>query len=162
MLGSSVSLSYGYDLNRGWLNSLTRNGSGFLFNETLTYLSNGNINTQYIGNSNLGYKNLSYSYDNYNRLTSSTNYGSGYENFAYDNDGNIKTKNRPGQTISLSYGTTDNKLTNITVDGFEYIAYGYDAKGNMVTDNRKGITNITYDLPTLKFMLNSFSEGVLR
>jgi len=43
-----------------------------------------------------------------------------------------------------------------------YYYVHYNAKGNMVTDNWKGITNITYDLPTLKFMLNSFSEGVLR
>ena len=92
---------------------------------------------------------FTYSYDNYNRLTSAACSNSYYtENYTYDDDGNFTHKERPYNTSqSLTYNYTQpgkNYLMSLTKGGTNY-SFTYDYKGNMIFDQRKATFGFVYD-----------------
>ena len=139
-----------------------------VFQQTLTYYNNDNIHTMFLrndGNGSWPNLNFTYSYDNYNRLTSAACSNSYYtENYAYDYDGNLTHKTRPYNTSqSLTYDYSQppdqplkNQLTRLTKGGTNY-SFTYDYKGNMLTDTKKLITGMTYDRRNLPVSVNKSS-----
>lgn len=125
-----------------------------VFQQTLTYYDNDNIHTMFLrndGNGSWPNLNFTYSYDNYNRLTSAACSNSYYtETYSYDYDGNLTHKTRPYNTSqSLQYyyeadGVTNNYLTRLTKGGTNY-SFTYDYKGNMIFDQRKATFDFVYD-----------------
>ncbi|MFZ1288494.1 MAG: RHS repeat-associated core domain-containing protein [Melioribacteraceae bacterium] len=164
-LGESLvqgTTKYDYD-NRGRLDLINHLSKGDnLFEETLTYENNGNINTQTIHNFGDGsWNNLSftYGYDVMNRLLSSNCNNNNYdENFTYDKDGNFLTKNRNNTNYTYAYFSNTNKLN--TISGI--YSFLYDNKGNLTQKNSGG-TNIftvtNYDYRNLPLTVTDITFG---
>jgi len=130
-------IDYSYDPIRGWLTGIN-NGNNF--SESLTYNDNGNINTQTVSNSIKGSIGFTYTYDDFNRLwtsTSSGNYSIYNENYTYGNDGGLLSKIRNGQNIGYTYQVNNHQLDHITYNSVPKY-FGYDDKGNIIND---GLTN---------------------
>lgn len=128
------------------------------FKETLTFYNNDNVQTMFLKNLASDWPNLNFTftYDDKNRLSSSTCSNSAYnENYFYDNDSNFDSKLRPynvSQNLTYTYGITGtNKLTHLTKGTSLNFDFLYDHNGNLKTDPRKAITNITYDRRNLQY-----------
>ncbi|MBN2571058.1 MAG: RHS repeat protein [Ignavibacteriales bacterium] len=133
----SITMNYGYDVNRGWLNDMYYTKSLTQFWEVLQYYNNGNIKYQKLLNKQLNSTPLEYlySYDGMNRLTAvncttATNYS---ETYTYDMDGNFNTftKGNEGQRGNLIYHYLPNTNRLSYIDGSALIDFWYDGKGNL-------------------------------
>ncbi|TGN21939.1 RHS repeat domain-containing protein [Empedobacter tilapiae] len=142
--------------------------------ETATSLYNGNISqTFWKSSSDNTLRSYDYSYDGVNQLTDAIFYkGIGIfsknyynENIAYDNNGNITTLQRNGDTengstpividnLRYNYISNSNKLSYVTdlsvhPSGFSStktgVLYEYDGSGNLKKDNSKDIVDIKYN-----------------
>ena len=84
----------------------------------------------------------SYSYNNSNQLTSSSD---GY-NYTYDANGNILTKSNASGTTQFAWDG-ENRLTSVTLpNGGGTVSYRYDPFGNRVQKSGpNGTTNYVYD-----------------
>lgn len=127
--------------DRGWVSSITGQ-----YTSHLSYNNNGNIYNNYIIGI-LGWPNInfSYTYDNKNQLRFVNNNGAWYEQFIYDQDGNISSNQKQGKYIAYYYPTANNKLERIRINNGADLYFTYDYKGNITTAPHKNLTNITYD-----------------
>lgn len=182
-------VDYTYNI-RGWLkginnatgaNNTINLGTGDLFGFQINYnnstdpfkaLFDGNISqtlwktTSINTSANPVSNTYTYNYDALNRLTSSIDNTTNYnESLSYDKNGNIMSILRKGNidVNATTFGTMDNltytydvgnKLTKVedtgSSEGFSNgsnttTEYTYDVNGNMKTDNNKSITSIIYN-----------------
>ncbi|MFZ4414443.1 MAG: RHS repeat domain-containing protein, partial [Bacteroidales bacterium] len=177
---------------RGWLekiNDVHKPGND-LFAMGLNYTNgivpqfNGNISAiDWVSSKFPEPNSYSYTYDQLNRLLTSTFAASGNfnESLTYDNNGNIATLVRAGQTATgvfgpvddLAYIYTGNQLNNVNDNagtayqnnGFsdngsnatnEYL---YDPNGNLIKDLNKQIENITYTQHNLPQRIDMVTAG---
>jgi RHS repeat-associated protein len=168
---NSQSINYSYN-ERGWLSKINDPAiaptAGQLFSQQLNYNTpqygataqyNGNIADQSyrVYNSNSptpGIQNVTYSYDNLNRLTAG-NSSTGYSEtmISYDLMGNIGSLIRGGtKSASLAYIYQGNQLSSVSNGGPGFRSYGYDANGNATSDGmghtiNYNLLNLPADIP---------------
>ena len=126
-----------------------------LTQETTSDGSNNNGRIQKITDYLDGSFTTTYSYDDYNRLSSATSGTVLTRSYGYDAWGNLTnvttggTANPPGQPsftlnyVNNGYGAPATNRINTIVEGTSY-SVGYDAAGNLTSDNSTGAT-YTYD-----------------
>ncbi len=153
-IGSGHQIDYEYNI-RDWVTSIapvaTNSYPNKFFETIRQYQANGNIaNALYKYESNSGAVvenyNLTYNYDNVNRLTGVAQLdgtGDFTANFTYDNAGRLESKregavNRP----DYKYYAQNSRLKNTS--GGESTNYLYDKNGNLVVDKIKKMV-IEYD-----------------
>jgi YD repeat-containing protein len=146
-------IDYKYNI-RDWVTSikpLTGNSYANRFSDSIVeYQANGNILNalyKYEGNSGLTEEtyNLTYTYDEVNRLTGVAQaVGTGFTaNYTYDEAGRFKSKEE-GSVVrpEYKYYTANSRLKNTS--GSDSTNYLYDKHGNLVVDKNKNMV-IEYD-----------------
>ena len=139
-----------------------------LFNESLLFKTDGNIESsamEYNGYGNTLPVTLNYSYDNLNRLVSSTSTNASTYNstYSYDDAGRIKSKVEGSVTLPeyIYYsGTSRLKKAKESLSSYDYL---YDKFGNLVVDKKKNMI-IEYDwrnLPIRFCFYTTIPETVL-
>jgi RHS repeat-associated protein len=83
---------------------------------------------------------VSNSYDNGNRLTSSTASG-GTTNYSYDDNGNLISAAGPSGTTSYTWDSR-NRLISVAAAG-QTTTFLYDFVGNLISENQSGSVNLT-------------------
>jgi len=134
--GSADSDSFTYDPNTGRMGSYTFSVNGQTDTGTLTWNTNGTLQTLAIVDYITGTSDTqtcSYQYDDVQRVSSSTCGSLWTQNFSYDSFGNI-TKSG-SLTFLPTYSSTTNQFT--TLPG---ATPKYDANGNLLTDNLNSYT----------------------
>jgi len=127
------------------------------FIDSLVYLNNGNISTQYSTNrATYGSAELTfnYQYDEINRLINSNcSENSEYtESYGYDEDGNLLEKLRESKRINYIYYGGTNKLQAVFINGSDYY-FTYDYRGNITEDGTKEIRLLELDRRNLPLQL---------
>jgi RHS repeat-associated protein len=131
--GNGVATTYQYLATNNRLQNITTSSASQIMNLTYGYDNGGNLTgiTDNIDNT----KSQAFIYDDLNRLwqAQSTRYGALF--YAYDQIGNIVSK----ETISYTYDPAGNKphAVRSTSDGKTYT---YDANGNMLADGTRTMT----------------------
>ena len=129
-----------------------------IIKETLGYFKNGNVSSLGLvnkGNSSWQNLNFTYTYDDQSRLMSNVCSNANYtENYQYDPDGNISSKNRTGQNISYFYTNGTNKLDYVLFNGYTK-NYSYDPRGNAVSDNLNLTSLYNYDYRNLPLQVEN-------
>ncbi|MGD8782611.1 MAG: RHS repeat-associated core domain-containing protein, partial [Ignavibacteria bacterium] len=128
--GNLQPVTYGYNTDRGWLETITHGADAF--SENLTYFKNGNIETQTISNTAFtgGYT-YTYVYDDMNRLTNAnTALTDATESYTYNDDGSILTKISTDKEMTYTYASGKHRLKKININGSDSY-YAYDHKGNI-------------------------------
>jgi YD repeat-containing protein len=139
-----------------------------LFSESLLFKTDGNIESsamEYNGYGNTLPVTLNYSYDNLNRLVTSTSANASAYNstYTYDDAGRIKSKVEGSVTLPeyIYYsGTSRLKKAKESLASYDYL---YDKFGNLVVDKKKNII-IEYDwrnLPIRFCFYTTIPETVL-
>ncbi len=131
-----------------------------IFNQDLTYFNNSNIHYENIeNNADPGWDNLSfsYTYDGLNRLKSRVWPGHPAEQYEYDLDGNLTSKERTGKEISYSFVSGSNKLSSVNVNSSNY-NFSYDYKGNLTFDGYRNISLLDYDHRNLPLQMTKSSD----
>ncbi|NLD94976.1 MAG: RHS repeat protein [Fibrobacter sp.] len=139
-----------------------------LFSESLLFKTDGNIESsamEYNGYGNTMSVTLNYSYDNLNRLVSSTSTNASTYNstYSYDDAGRIKSKKEGSVTLPeyIYYsGTSRLKKAKESLSSYDYL---YDKYGNLVVDMKKNMV-IEYDwrnLPIRFYFYTMIPETVL-
>jgi RHS repeat-associated protein len=145
---SAVRIQSAFDGVTSWLNTRTVGSGGSLNNlQNLAY--------QWDLNGNLGQRmdqiqSLTevFSYDNLNRVQTSTLNGNQNFQVAIDNTGNITSRTEGGVTYPYTYDTTHKHAVDIVGTSPNQTSYSYDANGNMATRNGYSLTWASYNLPT--------------
>jgi len=137
-LGSSGNRSFNYD-NADRLTSVLKMGG----NESYGYDAVGNRTTSHLSSS--------YSYQPFNRLTSTTT-----ATYAYDSNGNMLTKTDSGGTRTFGWDS-DNRLKQVVLPGGLTVSYKYDALGRRIqrTTSTGADERFVYDGQDVLLDLNS-------
>ncbi len=139
---------FGRVVNQKWVNS---SGTS-VDNYTYTYDANGNV-TSKTNVLNSAYSET-YTYDNLNRLTSTTRNGSAYQSWNLDSQGNWSSYTSSG-TTQTETTNSQNQITSISGSTTPM----YDANGNMVSD-QNGNTLI-YDAWNRLIEVKNYSGQVI-
>jgi len=131
-----------------------------IFNQNLIYFNNSNIKSELIENTaDQSWEDLAfyYTYDGLNRIKMRVWPGHPAEQYEYDLDGNLTSKNRTGKNISYSMVSGSNKLASVTVNSSNY-NFSYDYKGNLTFDGFKNINLLDYDHRNLPLQMTKSSD----
>lgn len=143
--GNGVTASFTYSPDRKQLTALSWSKSGTtLFGQSYamnTSGANDNEITAITDSVDSG-RNMTYTYDSLNRLTSAVSQGSiSYPqwglSFSYDRYGN-----RTAQTVTAGSGPSNSVAVNAATNHITTTGYLYDANGNMTHD---GVNELTFD-----------------
>ncbi|QQS36968.1 MAG: RHS repeat protein [Ignavibacteriales bacterium] len=127
------------------------------FIEGLTYYPNGNIESQYLKNTGIPNSPdlmFNYYYDELNRLRTTKNYGSNFEMYTYDPDGNFITKTRSGKPMIYTPFPGTDRLQKVDIGGVDKF-YQYDNRGNVISDGLRQISSISYDRRNLPLSMTT-------
>ncbi len=127
------------------------------FIEGLTYYPNGNIEYQYLKNTGIPNSQdlmFNYIYDGLNRLITTKNFGSNYEWYTYDPDGNFITKTRSGKHMIYTPFPGTDRLQKVDIGGVDK-NYQYDSRGNVISDGLRQISSISYDRRNLPLSMTT-------
>jgi RHS repeat-associated protein len=141
-----VRIQSSYDAVDGWMNTRTAGSGGSLNNiQNLSYQwdLNGNLNQREDVNQSVT---EAITYDNLNRIQSSTLNGTANLSVVIDNTGNITSRTEGGTTYPYTYDTA-HKHAVATVGSVG--TYTYDANGNQATRNGNTLTWASFNLPTV-------------
>ncbi len=143
--GSST-LTRGYDVQRGWLTSLT---AGAALNLGYAYYGNGQAKSV-SDTVNGGQAVTSYTYDNLNRLYSAAT-PNWTLTYGYDEFGNRTSQHGTGSATSVEqtavYDTAyTNQIVSSTTNGVG-ASYVYDAAGNMTSNGSQTIAYDSFNRP---------------
>ena len=155
---SGAQAVYTYDLLNRQTNAQYTSTAGTI-SESTVYDIYGNKYT--VSNPNLTY---TFTYDLRNRLTGKTDSRMGKSiYFAYDNAGNIKSKqNYDGSTTLFNYDSA-NKLISESNQNFLQTSYQYDAAGRLLNriESNGAMTNYTWDADNrLLTLSNTSASGI--
>lgn len=156
-----ISTSYQFTINDQTKVNQTNLNSLSKFTETMSYLSNSNIDTAvsiYNGYSATPdtFKQV-YTYDNLNRLRSVNTDGKSLFNCSYDYDNVGRFISKTEGTSNLpdyTYYTNTNRLMNTNASSTD-IEYVYDKFGNLVVDKKKKMI-IDYDWRNMPVEFNFY------
>jgi YD repeat-containing protein len=132
VLGDTTQTSYGYDILQRLTSLSSQSSAGALQGLSYAYDPVGNI-TQ-ISNQIETLESTSFDYDFLNRLTSAS--GPYQANYAYDEVGNILTKNEGDLQLALEYADPAHRHAPSKVSDQNYV---YDANGNLISDGKRTI-----------------------
>jgi RHS repeat-associated protein len=121
--------------------------SGPGINETYAYDATGNRTARNA---------VTYSYNAANQLVSSSDGVS----YAYDDNGNLKTKSLNGQTTTFTWNAND-RLTRIDFPDGSFAAYTYDALGRRLSKRDRAGVTIYYVYDGLNLAQEVNSSGVV-
>jgi RHS repeat-associated protein len=141
-----VRIQSNYDAVDSWINTRTGGSGGSLNNiQNLSYQwdLNGNLSQREDVNQSVT---EAITYDNLNRIQSSTLNGTSNLSVVIDNTGNISSRTEGGTTYPYTYDTT-HKHAVATVGSVG--TYTYDANGNQATRNGNTLTWASFNLPTV-------------
>ncbi|MBZ0184491.1 MAG: hypothetical protein K8F60_18680, partial [Melioribacteraceae bacterium] len=143
-----------------------------IFDESLSYFANSNINNMFITNkANPGWPNINsiFGYDSYNRLKSHVQYypnnASKTMNYTYDKDGNILTYQKLSSNgtdltfFTMTYNSTSGRLQNLKKGTTNY-SYSFDVNGNIINDYHRQLEISKYNsLNLIKEMRKDNGDG---
>ena len=137
--------TYAYD-GEGLLTAMADARDAAAGRTTATYSYDENHNLTGITYSD-GTPNVSYVYDDYNRVTSRTD-GIGTWGFGYDAASQLLSVDGPWENDTVTYGYDDNgRRTSVQPQGGETVSYGYDALDRL-TAVTPGIRSFAYAYPS--------------
>jgi RHS repeat-associated protein len=145
---TAVRIQSAFDAVTSWINTreVGSGGSGSnLQNLAYQWDLNGNLSQRQDLKQSLT---EAFSYDNLNRLQSSTLNGTQNLSVTIDNTGNITQRVEGGVTFPYTYDTTHKHAVDTVGTGGNQTSYAYDANGNMSTRNGYSISWSTSNLPT--------------
>jgi RHS repeat-associated protein len=158
---TAVRIQSAFDGVTGWINTRTVGSGGSLNNlQNLAY--------QWDLNGNLGQRqdleqspNLTevFTYDNLNRIQTSTLNGTQNLSVSVDNTGSITSRTEGGITYPYTYDTTHKHAVATVGTSPNQTTYSYDANGNMATRNGLPVSWTSYNLPAGISGSGSVSSG---
>jgi RHS repeat-associated protein len=121
----------------------------------IAYTTNGQVNTRKDGNGNT----TTYSYDGFDRLSTTTFPDSSTETSTYDNRSNVLTfTKRAGQVITNAYDNVSRLTGSTYSNGDPALSYSYDGLGRETSITRTGISTLSYTYDALGRQ-NSETQG---
>jgi len=115
------------------------NGDLYTYNDTNNFESpTENYSYDAVGNRTASHLSASYSYQPFNKLTSTANTG-----YVYDNNGNLTSKTDGSGTTTFSYDE-ENRLKQVTLPVGLTVSYAYDGLGRRILRSTSAGANERY------------------